>query len=123
MHTFNTIFTKSSITHMPQEQFSYIRNILFLRRHIIGIFRISSQLFINSFINLSKHILNWLSLIRTNSANISLSRLHIQFDTCKSGSILPTIVLFLHHQIHFLYPIKGRTILFFVIFKRFKQSN
>jgi len=56
------------------------------------------------------------------TAYISLARVHVKLYTGKTGTILATVVLFFHHEVHLVDPIKGSAILLFVILKGLKQA-
>ncbi len=122
MYVFHTIYSEGTVPHVAEEQFTYIWNIFFLGGNIIFIFGMIFEFKIYTLVNLCKNILNGLRGIGPNTTYVALSRVYVQFNAGKTCTVLSAIVLFLHHQIHFVYTVKCRPVFFLVVLQGFQQS-
>ena len=48
---------------------------------------------------------------------------HVKFDSCKSGAILPTVMLLLHKEVQLFHPVKGSSVFIDVIFQRLQETH
>src|SRR5690606_32333805 len=94
MNVFNTINPESSVAYVAKQQFAYIWNVFFLCGNVLFIFGMVLEFKIDPFINLCKNILNGLCIVGANAANVALSRIYVQFNACKTSTVLSAVVLF-----------------------------
>ena len=89
---------------------------MFLGFCVVSYFWIFFKDIADSSIDLIENILYRLTVIGTDTADVSLARLHIKFYARQSCAILPTVMLFFQHQIHFIDTIKRRSVFLFIVF-------
>ncbi len=111
---FDTVTPKSAVAHMPQKQFAQIRYALFLKVDVITEIRVFGKFVIDALVDLPENILNRLGSIGADTTDITLTRRDIEFNPCQSSTVLATIVLLFHHQIHLVDPVKRRPVFFFI---------
>ena len=70
---------------------------MFLGFCVVSYFWIFFKNIADSGIDLIENILYRLAVIRTDTADVSLARLHIKFYASQSSAILPTVMLFFQH--------------------------
>ena len=67
-------------------------------------------------IDLIKNILRWILFDGARSGNVTLSRIHVELNVRYPRTILTTIVLFFHEQVHLIDAIQRSAVLFEVVF-------
>ena len=123
VHVLDAIFAKSAITHVSHNHFAYVREFSFLEGYIVFQRRVCFEPLVDALVDASEDVLHGLRLVRAYPTDVAFTRLHIEFDTRKSCSILSAVVLFFEHQVHFVDAIEGCTVFFFVKIKRFEQAD
>ena len=118
MNSFYAIATKSSVTHMAKQQFTEIRNAFFLRIYVLAECGVFFKFIIDARINLPENILNGLGCVGANAADVAFSWRDVEFNASQTSAILAAVVLLLHHQIHFVDPVKRRSVFFLIKAKR-----
>ena len=123
MNTFYAISTECPVTDMPHQEFSYIRDPLLLKLHIVLDRRVFLKLFIDPGVDLVKDVLDWLRIIGPDPTYVSLPGSYIHLNAGKTRSVLTAVVLLLHHQIHLIDSVEGCPVFLLVILKRFSESD
>ena len=95
VYALNTILTKSTVAHVPHNDFAYIGEFSFLLGYIIFESRVGFKTFIDSLIYLRENILYRLLCIRAYSADVAFTWRHIELDTRQTSTVLSAVVLFL----------------------------
>ena len=123
VHILDAVLAKGTVAHVPHYHFAYVGEFSFLQSHIVFQCSIRLKPLVDTLVDARKDILHRLCLVGTNPTDIAFTGLHIQLDARHSCAILPTVVLLLQHQVHFIDAIEGWTVFFFVIFQRFEQAD
>ena len=74
-------------------------------------------------IDLIENILCWIFFNRTCPGNVALSRFHVELNVRNPRTILTTIVLFFHEEVHFINAIQRSTVFLQVVFHGFFKSQ
>ena len=114
MNRFDAVAAKGTVSHVTQKQFTEIRNTLFLQIDVLGELRIFSKFIIDSRVDLAKNVLNRLCRVGPYATDVALSWSHVEFNARQASTVLTSIVLLLHHEVHLVDPVKRRPVFFLV---------
>ena len=95
VYALNTVLTKSTVAHVPHNDFAYIGEFSFLLGYIIFKSRVGFKTFVDSLIYLRKNILYRLLRIRAYSADVAFTWRHIKLDTRQASTVLSAVMLLL----------------------------
>ena len=70
-------------------------------------------------VDLIENILCWIFLNRPCSRNVSVSWFHIELNVRNSSTILTTIMLFFHQEVHFIDAIQRSAVFLQIVFHGF----
>ena len=116
------VFAKGAITQVSEEKLARKACVLFQIVDVLrffGLFLLESSHVLEGF---CKNVLNRLGTVALGYVYILFAGLGVKLDVGKTCSVLPSVVLLLHKEIHSV-QCPCVTVLFLVIFQRFKQSQ
>ena len=108
--TFDAVFAKGPVAEMPHKQFTYERNMLLEVFGIVKFIGLADVYFFEIAVYFGNNIAKRLRINGTVTANIPLARFHIKLNGSNSGSVLTSVVLFLHQEVELVERVAHRTV-------------
>ena len=120
MTIFNLIFAKCSVSQVAQKKFSGECMVVLKSDNVLKF--VCGQI-LEAPHDLLKQIMDGPVVNRSHSRDKAFARVHIEFDVGKAGSVLTSVVLLFHQQVHFVQPVKWRAVLVNVVLKRLFEAE
>ena len=120
MAILNLVFAVSAVPQVGQKQFPGKRHFLLQK---LAVFQLLRGEPFKTGHDAAEDVLDGPRVHGTNPGNVPLARGDVQLDVGESGSVLATVVLLLHEQVHLIESIKCTAVFVDVVLQRLLQSK
>ena len=117
---FNLILPKSSIAEVAQKQLPR-EGVVFLKRHGVPQGRRFEVL--EPPHDFLEQILDGARIDGPHTGDVTLARIDVELDVRQPGTVLASVVLFLHQQVHLVEPVKRGAVLLHIVLQRLFEAQ
>ena len=117
------VFAVGTVPQVSQVDFAQGGHVVFEEFGVLQQRRVPAQCIVDSLLDAAKNIRNGLAVNASVAAEVALSGRHVELNGSQPGAVLAPVVLLLHQEVHFVEAVKGRPVLFQVVFQRLAKAN